>query len=361
MSHLPRSMACLLFTLALFAPTGCKNKSQANKTLDITADQRRADKDSTAEIRFSKNDVVEVKDDEISFPTDVADVPEKPQDVTSDKVAKDSDSDTWTPTACASHEDCGGMGLCVEISPGTSEYVCAPHCVEECPLDWLCKSLYVDGPDPVSLCFPPTEIICAVCKNDKECLFGGSLCVKGSGSLGFCGKFCHPTEAPGCPAGFFCEMAKGKNGESIGYQCLPPEGHCCVAGNLKDCDDGNPCTADTCDPSLGCQYKNIDGPCEGPGECTEYKCLNGGCVGFPVTLDTTPDGIDDDCDGLTDEDWAYGLKVPVHSFISTEKKSTSGSYSVEGTLSSPPVTGVSTGGDFKVTPGMSKVKEEKTD
>jgi hypothetical protein len=52
-------------------------------------------------------------------------------------------------------------------------------------------------------------------------------------------------------------------------------------GVPKDCDDGNPCTNDACDPSLagGCINDNMDVPCDDGDACTEIDmCVDGECV-----------------------------------------------------------------------------------
>src|SRR5215813_6521958 len=77
------------------------------------------------------------------------------------------------------------------------------------------------------------------------------------------------------------------------------------------CDDGEACTADACLPG-GCEHQPIDGggtsSC-GIGAChrTVSACVGGApqtCVpGEPGANDATCDGIDDDCDGTTDEDF----------------------------------------------------------
>jgi hypothetical protein len=343
----------LLTTLVVFAAlllAGCGGKG--------TTKMKDAGLDGTFE------EVAEVRGDVHIVPTDTAEPmdfvpgdvePEaKPTDVLPDQPPVD----IWTPQECQSHDDCEGIGLCVEVAPGSGQMVCAPFCLEECPADWECKSVYVDGPDPVSLCFPPTQTICSVCNTDAQCIYAGSLCLKGSGALGFCGKYCHLEDSPDCPAGFECRMATGKNGESLGYQCQPPLGDCCVAGKLKDCDDDNPCTADLCDPSLGCQHKNIDGPCEGPEPCADYKCINGACIGLPITEDLILDGIDEDCDGEIDEDWALAGRVLAPVFAATSHIVKGGGLTIRGILSGPPAVGVSTGGDFKVTPALKLKKQQ---
>ncbi len=316
----------------------------------------------------SVSDAADARGDAQVVPPDVTDpddlmifkdtgIPDLLLDVSPPDVLPDIPVDIWTAQDCQSHEDCDGEGMCVEVAPGSGQTVCAPFCVEECPGGWECKSVYVDGPDPVSLCFPPLETICSVCNQDAQCLYAGALCLKGSGSVGFCGKYCHPTDSPECPEGFECRAALGEDGENMGFQCQPPEGSCCVAGNLKGCDDENPCTADSCDASLGCVYTNIDGPCEGPEPCADYKCLNGACLGLPITEDLIINGIDDDCDGEIDEDWALTAKVVAPIFSATGHVFKGGGLSIRGVLSGPPVVGVSAGGDFKVFPVTTKLKK----
>ena len=53
----------------------------------------------------------------------------------------------------------------------------------------------------------------------------------------------------------------------------------CTAGSLLNCADGNPCTTDGCDPELGCQNPNNDGPCDDGNLCTDKDaCVDGACV-----------------------------------------------------------------------------------
>lgn len=123
--------------------------------------------------------------------------------------------------------------------------------------------------------------------------------------------------------------------------CNPDDGLC---RNLWiSCGDGDPCTADSCDPATGCLHDPIPGctgcdedeDCTDATRCTVDRCVNGVCVHEPVdcndnkacTLDscdpvsgdcvhelipdakegpaghgTCTDGVDNDCDDLTDGD-----------------------------------------------------------
>jgi hypothetical protein len=73
----------------------------------------------------------------------------------------------------------------------------------------------------------------------------------------------------------------------------------CVAGTPLDCDDGNPCTTDTCDPILGCQHANTaDGTscadtdlCDGAETCQSGVCTEGA----PLVCDDGNACTDDTC------------------------------------------------------------------
>jgi len=54
------------------------------------------------------------------------------------------------------------------------------------------------------------------------------------------------------------------------------EGIC--RGDAVTCNDGNDCTADRCDASLGCVSENITAPCETGNLCTNDSCQDGVCV-----------------------------------------------------------------------------------
>ena len=53
----------------------------------------------------------------------------------------------------------------------------------------------------------------------------------------------------------------------------------CVSGGILNCDDGNPCTADSCAPQAGCQHQPTSGDCDDGNSCTlNEQCGNGLCV-----------------------------------------------------------------------------------
>jgi hypothetical protein len=96
----------------------------------------------------------------------------------------------------------------------------------------------------------------------------------------------HSPNGAGCQDGSLC---------TAGDQCTAGE---CVPGALVSCDDGNPCTNDSCDPDLGCMHQAGGGPCDDGNACTGGDhCVAGACVfAGPVTCDDSEICTTDSCD-----------------------------------------------------------------
>ncbi len=124
-----------------------------------------------------------------------------------------------------------------------------------------------------------------------------------------------------------------------GLQWMSPtcqSGACAGAIQVQLCDDANPCTDDSCDPAAGCSRVNNTDSCDDQDPCTmNDACRDGTCSGAPLDGDgdsfvsdacggndcndgsaginpgvfegpegaaICQDGVDNDCDGLTDVD-----------------------------------------------------------
>ena len=99
-----------------------------------------------------------------------------------------------------------------------------------------------------------------------------------------------------------------------GY-CDPNTGSCGAVAIT--CDDGDPCTEDGCDSSLGCTHKGIPGcgqPCCATGQSADCENTGSGtrchlgtsdghqCIGSVARIPVEScNGVDDDCNGLVDD------------------------------------------------------------
>ncbi len=112
-----------------------------------------------------------------------------------------------------------------------------------------------------------------------------AVCEPGSGAC----KVVAAKEGATCTDGDTC---------TLGDLCV--EGAC--VGQLPlNCDDGNPCTIDSCDPLSGCKHAAQEGACDDGNACTvNDACAAGKCKGT-ATLDCDDDNVctKDTCDPLS--------------------------------------------------------------
>ena len=241
---------------------------------------------------------------------------------------------------CADNTDCDA-GFCVQ---GPSGKVCSKLCVDSCEAGWTCAQVSQGSSDTSYVCLPAAAFACMPCTTSGACNHpgtSGNLCVA-MGPLGsFCGLACNPAGATPCAGGATCQAITDPADGGVIYQCLPANGLCtcsslarqleastacahdnfhgsckgkrsCTASGLSACDaavpaaeicDGqdNNCDGQTDEMAIAaqpCQVSNANGTCSGQAK---------GCVAGKVDCDAaTPsaelcNGVDDDCDGATDE------------------------------------------------------------
>ena len=77
------------------------------------------------------------------------------------------------------------------------------------------------------------------------------------------------------------DTSAGAAGQNIDSVLLLDGTNVCIPGTgTLNCDDGNPCTDDFCDPTLGCQHANNNASCDDGNACTILDACNGGsCSG----------------------------------------------------------------------------------
>jgi slime mold repeat-containing protein len=230
------------------------------------------------------------------------------------------------PVVCTALDQCHQVGTC---NPGTG--ICSnPNqpdgtgCddLDMCTQTDTCQSGSCNGADPV-VCLPLDQ-----CHDPGTCNPGTGICsdppkVDGSGcdDLDLCtqtdtcqGGNCIGSDPVICTPLDQCHLAGVCNpGTGVCSNPNQPDGTGCNDGDLcsfpdtctggvcggtpYSCDDGSPCTDDSCDGSGGCDNDPISNPANyGPGhEWVEVTCA---------------DSIDNDCDGCTDEGCA-GYSMPI--------------------------------------------------
>jgi hypothetical protein len=233
---------------------------------------------------------------------------------------------------CEQADDCYS-GYCLPGPSGDLE--CSKTCEGECPPGYLCAQA-PGASDVTFVCVAQDDPLCVSCASDDECGNMGGQCMLLSDGAQRCGRGC--TLDADCPEGFNCSNNDG--GEP---QCTPLEASCpCIAetlgitqvcasaSDLGICEGEEHCEStgwsacdapdaqaevcdgedQDCDDVIDEEIPELGTACDGDGLGCELGTIvcqpaDGGllCIG-DYTPDETCNGEDDDCDDLTDEDFA---------------------------------------------------------
>ena len=127
---------------------------------------------------------------------------------------------------------------------------------------------------------------------------------------------CVPGKAKLCPTGKLCQLVQCDSASGQCQSKAQPDGAGCDDGTActqadsckdgaclakpLDCNDNNPCTLDTCDPTSGCGHAANEAPCDDGNACTGPDlCSKGNCVGLAKAASACDDGnvcTNDACD-----------------------------------------------------------------
>ena len=183
-----------------------------------------------------------------------------------------------TQDTCAQGTCVGGAALpCDDANPCTAD---------TCDKATGCEHAFLDmGCDDGNACTSVDACVNGICKGS-----GAPDC----DDLNPCTKdSCTP--ATGCMHQLNEGPCDDKDVCTIGDHCHL--GGCISSGKLV-CSDGNPCTADSCDPAVGCKFTPTAGACNDGNACTTLDaCVNGTCQGSgPLDCDDSTPCTKDSCD-----------------------------------------------------------------
>ena len=212
-----------------------------------------------------------------------------------------------------------GDGACTH-PPGNNGAMCDDD-DDPCTLD-ICNN---------GACTHPPGNDGAECEDDGEVctddICQSGACIHPPGNNGaMCDDDDDPCTIDLCNNGA-CTHPPGNEGAACDDEKVCTENDKCVQGACVgdvDCDDGDPCTEDGCDPTGECQHQPIScsddgnpctddvciggtcgvpisGPsCDDGSECTSGdQCVNGACVGMDVVCDDGDACTIDNCDPQT--------------------------------------------------------------
>ena len=241
------------------------------------------------------------------------------------------DGNPCTAGACDTAVGCvhtaDDQGLCDDGNACTTGDHCSlGNCVYaggmDCDDDQLCTT---DSCAPATGCVHSlNDVPCdddSVCTTGDHCHLGQCI---GAGVL-----VCEDKNActnDSCNPLLGCEFEANDDPCDDGTECTVSDacaGGSCQPGVPLNCDDGNPCTANTCDSLQGCVTTPLAGACDDGNACTEGEsCAQAVCGGgAPVNCNDGEVCTTDTCDNL-----AGCLNVPNDLMCDDQSLCTDGDY-----------------------------------
>ena len=215
-------------------------------------------------------------------------------------------------SSCSDGNVCNGEETCHGGNCGSGP---APNCddgdpctADSCTSPGGCR--HIPTNDPTCGCVMDTDCVASsACTTNERCV-GGS-CVSDTVNC----DDGNPCTSDSCDAIFGCRNLPVVDGIACGDGgdvCNPEtcQGGTCLPGAPPTCDDGNPCTIDGCDPVAGCTVQTMAGCffCNTDMECRDRdssactvneRCVSHACVSDPLTCNDGNPCTTDSCDAAT--------------------------------------------------------------
>jgi hypothetical protein len=215
------------------------------------------------------------------------------------------------PTRCEVNADCDDLRFCNGTESCSEAGVCIPGAPIACDDAVACTHDLCDEgarrclniPDatacanngychPTADCIPQPRCFDSVdCDDDAACT--QDVCVNG--------ECRYSPDDSLCDGGDFCVSPE---------VCAPFLG--CIPGVARACDDADTCTLNTCDADAAmCVFLPRDDDRDGASSvgCGGLDCDDADPDAYPGAAESC-DGVDNDCDGLLDEDAPFSARAP---------------------------------------------------
>ncbi|MFT5430221.1 MAG: hypothetical protein ACI9OJ_000894 [Myxococcota bacterium] len=144
----------------------------------------------------------------------------------------------------------------------------------------------------------PDSVLCNACEMPVDCAFGADFsahCIVRASGDGYCGAACGADKP--CPEGFECLLTESMSASAVS-QCLPALGGNCPGDEGPKCEPFELCNGidDDCDGATD------EETCDDGNECTTDQCLGpDGCSSVAVDGGSCDDGkpctLNDECQG----------------------------------------------------------------
>ena len=192
---------------------------------------------------------------------------------------------------CTENDGCDN-NFCMDTPEGKR---CAVTCISDCPGAFKCSQVSSPSGDVLTVCIPRWGFICAPCDQSGACEAAlgaqGSACIDYGDELGaFCGSGCSADED--CPPEYACKDSQTVEGSKRKACVLKPDGS---AGGVCPCSP----RSRALELDTDCLAVSALGTCAGSRKCTSEGLSP--CTA-PEAVAEKCDGVDNDCNGQTDED-----------------------------------------------------------